>query len=1321
MNKNVEFFIACLATLMAGGALFAIDLNLTPEHIQGLIDVADAAMVLTTSQKLLDNMPAALRAPGRHLILDAAWQSRLRSLPLPPLVQLPPKEMIDRVAFVAMTSGSTGKPKGILVSHRAATVCWLARYELYPYCSDEVEVEGLNIFFTWEWLRAVAVGHSAFCVPDDAMIDPKKFVTVLRDYKVTRIMITPSLMGNILAYPSLDLPAYLARLKVIYLEGEVTPASLAIAFAKRCPSVHLVNVYGTWEGLDITYTDLSPVEHYLKHCRFAPAGMPMPTVRIRIVDPQSMQPTMLGVPGEIVVTSPALAMGYLKDPERTAEKFFPSPFPEDAAMMTYRTGDAGRIRPDGRLEVMGRRGLEIKIRGFKVGLEFVEAAIRSIEGVIATVVQPVLDEYTGQPYALSAYIVSENGKPGLARLQSIQEQLREKVPEYAVPVFWIPMDAIPTLPGLKADRKALPPPQPEHRISKANVHAEVVGVQPQTADANLETALLEVWKKVLGTGMITVLDNFFEIGGHSLAASEVVALLTDQFGLPLTVLDLYQHPTIQSLVDHLSPNNDNGSTSDAPIRWGAAPRVLLPHQGRVDIAVVGMAIRVPGANTLDEFWHNLVHEVCSVRHYSRDELLARGVSSEIVGHEDFVRVGYACDDIDKFDHAFWGIGKQEALLMDPQQRLFLEVAWHALENAGYAPRTGTTDSCGVFAACGIDGYLVHHLEGGGLHKPLDPGEWFLTEIGNEKDYISTRVSYQMNLGGPSMTINSACSSGLVAIAMAAQAIRSGQCSMALAGASSLTFPHFGYLYSEGLVASPDGLVRPFDQGANGTVFGDGVGCVVLKRLDLAVQDGDVIYSVLRGSAVTNDGAIKAGYTAPGVNGQKSCISTAMLQAEVTASEVSYVECHATATNIGDAIEIRGLSEAFKLVGPNDTPTALGSVKGNIAHANCAAGVTGFIKASLCLHHSTLVRTCHFNAPSEKLPLAQTGFYVNTELRKWEAGSDGVPEGPLMCGVSSFGIGGTNAHIVLSEAPSRSHEELDRLAPIQESEPVHVLVLSAKTRESLQRQAVVLARYLEQADSALLEDVVYTLHVGREQFEYRLAITAQSKSEAIAKLNGELTIVAAKAKASVAMVFPGQGSQYLQMGLHLYSSNHEYRACVDTCCAILKPMLQLDIREALFAPQSEESQNLFSRPSVLQPAIFVTEYGLAKVLMSFGIRPVALAGHSIGEYVASTIAGVVSVEDALGLIATRALATERQAQLGAMLSIVATEQDATSYVEHESAGNLTIAAYNSPTHFVLSGTVDAVEAAGRTLSDRGIRTAPLRVNRAFHSPMMQVSP
>ena len=485
----------------------------------------------------------------------------------------------------------------------------------------------------------------------------------------------------------------------------------------------------------------------------------------------------------------------------------------------------------------------------------------------------------------------------------------------------------------------------------------------------------------------------------------------------------------------------------------------------------------------------------------------------------------------------------EARHTDPQQRMFLQCAYHAMEDAGIAPRISESrERTAVFAACGIDGYLIHHLNGGEpLKDSLRPGRIWTAEVGNEKDYIATRVSYQLDLGGPSYTVNSACSSGLVAIAQGVEAIRRGDCDVAISGASSLTFPNLGYLYGDGFVNSMDGTVRPFDKNASGTLFGDSVGAVVLKRLSLAQRDRNRIYAIVRGSAITNDGKMKAGYSAPRAEAQARAIRQSMKRASVQSKDVSYVECHATATKVGDAIEMRGLRMAL---GPDANPR-VGSVKGNIGHANCAAGLTGFIKTVLCLYHRTLVPTVHFRELNARI---KDKFEVQTKTETWQGER-------RFAGVSSFGVGGTNVHVTLAcpeeeiaspevesaspEVESATQEELK-----SSSSKTYLLPLSAKTNEALQRMCDNLARYLQdQGKNLKLCDVARTLQFGREHMKIRVCVTASSIEEAARKFQFYASTsrhIISRSSSNVVFLFPGQGTQFPGMGRAMYVNRlHSY--------------------------------------------------------------------------------------------------------------------------------------------------------------------------------------
>nr|QJU71784.1 type I polyketide sythase [Gambierdiscus polynesiensis] len=674
--------------------------------------------------------------------------------------------------------------------------------------------------------------------------------------------------------------------------------------------------------------------------------------------------------------------------------------------------------------------------------------------------------------------------------------------------------------------------------------------------------------------------------------------------------------------------------------------------------------------------------------------------------------------------------------MDPQHRVFLEATWAALENAALPPRTGLYDAVvGVFAAAGIDGYLVHHLDGRPLKDSMNPQDIFLAEIGNEKDYIATRVSYLLDFTGPSMNVNSACSSALVACVQAASAITVGQCSAAVAGASSITFPNLGFLYQDGLVNSQDGYVRPFDEGADGTVFGDSVASLVLRRADEA---GGLVWGALRGFAVTNDGGQKAGYAAPSPLGQSLAVMGAMQMMGEDPWSVSYVECHCTGTRVGDGIEVRGLVDAFVQLGgkkgPGEDQVALGSVKGNIAHANCAAGATGLAKVLLMLRSRQRVPTANFSRLNPKISLERKPFFVNSEICSWGADSR-----PLRAGVSSFGIGGTNAHVVLEEVPA---PEPNGQAPARWN--FQVLPLSARSPEALlhtgQRVAAGLRAPVE--PRASLARAAFTLQAGRAALPLRKAVVlpvavseGQHEEEDLVSaaelLEGRLPDVeeleeleeVAK-RPQVAFVFPGQGSQYFGMARGLYGQVPLFRRACDRSCELLAAQERLgrDLRPLLFpsvVSAEEESRRLeeFERPSVLQPALFVVEHALAQVFHAVGVVPVAAAGHSLGEYAAAVAGGLLTLESALDIVAARAKATETLAEDGAMLSVAGWSEQELSDVGKGQRPGLWLAAVNSPVHAVISGEETAVDALEAELRAAGKKCTKLHVKKAFHSGLV----
>lgn len=720
------------------------------------------------------------------------------------------------------------------------------------------------------------------------------------------------------------------------------------------------------------------------------------------------------------------------------------------------------------------------------------------------------------------------------------------------------------------------------------------------------------------------------------------------------------------------------------------------------VAIIGMSGRFPGARNIYEFWDNLKNGRESIKRLTEDELKAEGVEENLLHHPNYVKAAPVLEDIDKFDAEFFGINPREAELMDPQHRLFLECAWEALENCGYIS-DNCSDRIGVFAGTSASSYLLHNLKVN-HHFIDDAGGLQAILHGFDKDHLTTRVSYKLNLRGPSLTVQSACSSSLVSVSLACQSLLNYQCDMALAGGVAVNVPQkTGYMYQDGGVFSPDGHCRAFDKDAKGTVFGSGVGIVVLKRLEDAIKDGDAIDAVIRGFAINNDGSDKVGYTAPGIKGQAEVITEAIELSEVDPKTIGYIEAHGTGTPMGDPIEVAALTDVFRAYSTRTGFCALGSVKSNVGHLNAAAGIAGLIKTVMALKHKQLPPSLHFNEPNPQIDFENSPFYVNTSLKDWE--TKGFPR---RAGVSSFGMGGTNAHVILEEAPKVNHVH-------SEKDDIHILVLSAKTESALETSTRNLIEYLNTNHEQSLENIAFTLQVGRKSFEYRRMVVCKSRKEAMERLKFAAANQAFTAKKTekppfVTFMFPGQGSQYVKMAMNLYNSQPIFRQEMDKCCDIVRPLLEEDLIHILY--KLENGENLLNQTRMTQPALFIVEYALAKFFMNLGIKPNAMIGHSVGEYTAACLSGVMSLEHALELITIRGSLIQKLPK-GDMLVIPLSEKE----VEPWLTSDLSLAAINGPSMCVVSGTVQAVKQLQEKLIDRGINSRILHTSHAFHSHML----
>ncbi|MDZ7949852.1 polyketide synthase [Nostoc sp. DedQUE09] len=733
----------------------------------------------------------------------------------------------------------------------------------------------------------------------------------------------------------------------------------------------------------------------------------------------------------------------------------------------------------------------------------------------------------------------------------------------------------------------------------------------------------------------------------------------------------------------------------------------LKKIANLDIAIVGISGRFPGAKNIDEFWHNLQNGVESISLLSNNDLLDINIEEAVLNDPQYVKAAPILEDIELFDARFFGYSPREAEVVDPQHRLFMECAWSSLENAGYDPET-YNGLIGVYAGIGTNTYFFNNI-----YKNIN-----LIDVSNKytlnKDFLTTNISYKLNLKGPSVGIQTYCSTSLVAVHLACKSLLDEECDIALAGGVTVTVPQkSGYFYEKDGILSPDGHCRAFDAKAQGTIFGSGLGIVVLKRLKDAIADKDYIHAVIKGSAINNDGSLKVSYTAPSVNGQAEVVVEALANAGINADDISYIETHGTGTATGDPVEIAALTKAFRAFTQRNGFCAIGSVKPNIGHLDIASGIASLIKTVLALKYKQIPPSLNFEAPNPEIDFANSPFYVNTRLTEWKANNT-----PRRAGISSLGFGGTNAHIILEEAPEIKY--------FDDSRPWQLLLLSAKTTSAVETAAINLVDYLKQYPDINLANVAHTLQVGRRAFNHRKILVCQNIKDAVIALEIQdqqrvFSAYQEHREQPVIFMFSGQGSQYANMGRELYEVEPTFKKHVDSCALILQRHLGVDIRSLLYPKEqdTETASKQLQQTALTQSALFVTEYALAQLLMSWGVKPEAMIGHSIGEYVAGAIAGVFSLEDALLLVAKRGELMQ-QVPKGSMLAIRLPEKDVRSLLSAQTLdkNSLEIAAINSPSSCVVSGTNEAVSTLKDQLSSQQVECRLLHTSHAFHSQMME---
>ncbi len=1304
LDRSLAAIVAVLAVLKAGAAYLPLDVTYPPERVAYMLGDADARVVL------VDDDDAGIALPD-SVLPDSILRIAVGEKHASSSTELDKTQAAldsDALAYVMYTSGSTGTPKGVEIRHRSILrlVCGIDYLDLGPQ-TKLLHAAPLGFDASTLEIWGALLNGGCVVVHDETLPTGAGLAACIAAHGVTTAWLTAALFNAIVD----EDPRQLAGLRELITGGEALSVDHVRRMRRAAPDTRLSNGYGPTECTTFTCTYAIPAE-LPEDTASIPIGRPIADTQVYVLNARR-QPVPVGVIGELYIGGAGLARGYLHRPELTAERFVPHPFGAPGERL-YRTGDQVRWRPDGVIEFIGRIDHQVKIRGYRIELAEIETALARHPAVQSCAVLARADR-PGDKRLVAYFVAAPGTSPSAPDLRA---HLAATLPEFMVPSLYLPLPAMPVTANGKLDRRALPVPD-RHRPELASAFEPAVNPVEHELCAMFE-ALLEID----GVGRH---DNFFELGGNSLLAMRLLERIrTTRIGdaaMPvndasgnrshLRTTLLFRHPTPATLASALSEHA--AATAIEPARMAQAHRGAASVAGSRasrqltagtiadPIAIIAMAGRFPGAADVETFWQNLCEGRDSISVFRPDEL-DPGISAAERSDPAYVPARGIIEGVEQFDAAFFGISPREAELMDPQQRLFLELCWECLERAGHVP-DATTGPVGVFAGMNNATYFQRHLAQ--RNDLIEKIGAFQVMLDNEKDYITTRIAHKLNLTGPAVSVNTACSTSLVAICQAADSLRAGHCDMALAGGSSVTCPpRSGYRYQEGAMLSPDGRTRTFDANAQGTVFSDGAAVVLLKRLPDALADGNPVIALIRGGAINNDGGNKASFTAPSSEGQAAVIAMAHDNAGVNPRSISYVETHGTATPVGDPIEVEGLTKAFRR-GTEDTGFCrIGSVKSNVGHLVIAAGAAGVIKTARALAEKKIPASIHFDSPNPAIDFAHSPFVVNDRMSEWpDEGS------PRRAGVSSFGVGGTNAHVVMEQAPE----------PIT-SEPAsgpQLLVLSARTPAALGQAVVRLADHLQTGleDNQIevnLADVAWTLAIGRKAFAHRVTVVADSVPNAIAQLRSQETGAAASrsrpARASeVVFAFPGQGAQYAGMGRALYETEPAFRAAFDECAEGLRGELGFDLRERVFG---DDAQALLPT-AIMQPSIFAIEYSLARWWMSLGLVPSAMVGHSVGEFVAATLAGVFTLPDALRLVARRGRLMQAQPE-GAMLSV---RMPVDALIAHLPA-DVSLAAENAPGACVVAGSFEAIASFQSQLEGEGVACRALRTSHAFHSAMME---
>ncbi|OAL75151.1 polyketide synthase [Trichophyton violaceum] len=1268
VSRSIDLIVVVLAVLKLGAAYVPIDPLFPAERINQMVSDAGPKLIL------LSGSPSKGLASWKDICISV---DEARDNSIVDTTNLEADIQPHDLSYVIYTSGSTGKPKGVEISHGAAAnfLSSLRKYE--PGCNEhDILLAITTVSFDMsalELLLPLVSGTTMVIADTTAVKNPRELLELMRRHHVTILQATPATWTMLLESGWKGDP----RLSKIICGGEPLTRQLADRLLAAADSVW--NVYGPSET---TYGSVGRVGE-----GDIVVGKPVVNGRIYVLD-DNLSPAPIGCEGEIYIDGGSVSNGYRNNAELTRARFLANPF---HGGLFFRTGDLGRFLAPGKLQVVGRIDGVVKIRGHRIDVGDIEAVLLDHASVAAAVVISHDDR-------LVAYCVLDRALSSDVSLDTLlRPWVAERLPAYMLPAFFVQMDALPLSPNEKVNRKALPNP--------------LEAIQSQASKqptSELEQQLLAIWADILGHNRFGIEDNFFNLGGDSVRIIRMQTILEKLLHRPIPTPKLFEHYTIKALAAYLTGigmkstgTQELNTTSD---------RFIGSHE---DIAIVSTACRLPGGvTTPEEFWQLLQNggdTIIDVPENRWDAAKLYNSNPDIEGTSYCVRGGFL-DSVYSYDASFFGISPREAQAMDPAQNLMLELGWESFERAGYTKERLRGSATGVFIG----------VSNNGTTNSTPPNLKGYSITGSASAAMSGRLSYTLGLEGPSLVVDTACSSSLVATHLACNALRQGECNMALVGGVSLLLTpgiHIEFSKLRGL--SADGRCRAFSQDTDGTGFSEGATSIVLKRLSNAQRDGDTIHAVLRGTAVMH-GGYSAGLTVPNSPGQVKLIRSALAQGAMKPCDIDYIEAHGTATKLGDPIEATALAEVFGNGRCSPDPLRLGSAKSNVGHTQAAAGLVGLLKVVLSMRYNIIPKTLHVNEPTRSVDWKGANMELVLAPQPWPPRDRRLRR----AGISAFGIGGTNAHVIVEEPPKLLVRKNGCALPTLVPSAIPFL-LSGGSESALRAQAEKLRLHI---DSGIgkedhLIDVAFSLATTRTHLQRRQVVVASNKAQMLEALTSvssssdKLFNVNEVGKPKLGMLFTGQGSQRLGMGKELYSVYPVFQASLDKIAALFT-QLEIPFLDIMWAQPESTHASLLNRTDYTQAALFALEVSLWNLWQSWGVQPDFLLGHSVGEIAAAHVSGILNLSDACRLVAMRGSLMQGLPSQGKMASIEASSIEVEEAVnELSKRDEVEIAGYNTPSQIVISGNSEAVEAVTAHIARMGRKTKLLDTSHAFHSAHM----